>query len=266
MQNNVIFIIIQLYNMFDIVIPVGPNELRRIHQQIEYTKKNVLGYRNIYIVTCDPNFVCDGCIIIDENIFPFKEFIVSYFAEHNGKSNRNGWYFQQLIKLCAGTIIDGILENYLVIDADVFFLKPIEFLRDDKFILSTGNEYHIPYFVHMKKLHETFDKVCDKSGICHHMFFNVTYLNEIFKLVEDAHRMPFWKTFILSVTEHKNHNICNEESGASEYELYFNYMIKNHPDKVIIRDLNWRNISANMFDNKLSLFNCDFVSVCSWMR
>ena len=37
--------------------------------------------------------------MINEEIFPFKQFIKDYFAEYNGKSNRNGWYFQQLIKL-----------------------------------------------------------------------------------------------------------------------------------------------------------------------
>jgi hypothetical protein len=36
--------------MFDIVIPLGPNELSRIHQQIKQVKENVIGYRNIYIV------------------------------------------------------------------------------------------------------------------------------------------------------------------------------------------------------------------------
>ena len=32
-------------------------------------------------------------------------------------------------------------------------------------------------------------------------------------------------------------------SGASEYEIYFNYMLKNHNDKIIIRKLNWKNCS-----------------------
>ena len=249
--------------MFDIVIPLGPNELNNINIQIEHTKKNVIGYRNIYIVTCNTKIVLDGCIIIDENIFPYMEFIASYFSQHNEKSNRNSWYFQQLIKLYAGTLIDGILENYLVIDADVFFLKPTNFFNDDKFILSTGTEHHNPYFIHMKKLHETFEKVNNKSGICHHMLFNKTYLNEIFKVVEEKHSIPFWKVFILSVTEHK---VSSVESGASEYELYFNYMLKIHNDKIIIRQLNWKNVSNLEYTNNSNWINYDFISVCSWMK
>ena len=36
---------------FDIVIPVGPYDKLCIYKQIEYTKKNVIGYRNIYIIS-----------------------------------------------------------------------------------------------------------------------------------------------------------------------------------------------------------------------
>ena len=112
---------------FDIVIPLGPNEISRFGRQIENTKKNIIGYRNIYIVTCNTNIKISDCIIINEEAFPFKKFIEHYFSYYNGKSNRNGWYFQQLIKLYAGKLIENILENYLVLDADVFFLKPNTF-------------------------------------------------------------------------------------------------------------------------------------------
>lgn len=249
---------------FDIVIPLGPNEISRFTQQIEYTKKNVIGYRNIYIVTRNLDIKIDNCIVIDENIFPFKEFISNYFAEYNGKNNRNGWYFQQLIKLYAGSLIKDILDNYLVIDADVFFLKPTCFIQDNKPMFATGNEYNIPYFTHMNLLHNSFSKVHNKSGICHHMLFNKKYINEIFTIVEEQHKKPFWQAFITTVCEHKNYQVNVCESGASEYELYFNYMVKNHIDKIIVRDLNWQNINARGFLS--NQYNCDFVSVCAWMN
>jgi hypothetical protein len=250
---------------FDIVIPLGPNEISKINEQIEYTKKNVIGYRNIYIVTCDLNINIDGCVIIDENIFPFKDFISNYFAEHNGKKNRNGWYFQQLIKLYSGKLIEGILDNYLIIDSDVFFLKPTYFIQDDKPIFGTGSEHHVPYFTHMNLLHDSFLKVHTKSGICHHMLFNKKYIDEIFNIVEEYHKKPFWQAFITSVQEHTKHGLNFTESGASEYELYFNYMVKNHNDNIIIRDLNWQNINRRGFISDQNNTN-DFVSVCSWMR
>jgi hypothetical protein len=250
---------------FDIVIPLGPNEISRFSKQIQCTKKNVIGYRNIYIVTCNLNITIDDCIVIDENIFPFKNFISAFFAQHNGKNNRNGWYFQQLIKLYAGVYINDILENYLVIDSDVFFLKPIQFIENNKPIFSTSDENHIPYFKHINLLHNSFNKYCNKSGICHHMLFNKKYINELFAIVEEFHKKPFWQAFILSVNEHFNHNITAAESGASEYELYFNYMFKNYKDTIVIRNLNWVNISKATFDNNLNNFNYDYVSVCAYL-
>jgi hypothetical protein len=38
--------------MFDIVIQVGPNDLNVIKDNLEY-KKNIIGYRNIYLISCD---------------------------------------------------------------------------------------------------------------------------------------------------------------------------------------------------------------------
>jgi hypothetical protein len=249
---------------FDIVIPLGPNEISRFDRQIEYTKKNILGYRNIYIVTCNTNIQINDCIIINEEAFPFKKFIEQYFSQHNNKSARNGWYFQQLIKLYAGKIIENILENYLVLDADVFFLKPTQFIENNIPFLSVGEEYHIPYFTHMKKLHESFEKVHNKSGICHHMMYSSEYLNEIFKIVEDKHNKPFWQVFILCVTEHLNHPMQHLESGASEYELYFNYMIKYHPNKIIVRNLSWKNTSEKSITST-NVCGLDYVSICAWM-
>jgi len=37
--------------LFDIVIPVGPHDLSIISSTIEYTQKNVIGYRNIYLIS-----------------------------------------------------------------------------------------------------------------------------------------------------------------------------------------------------------------------
>ena len=252
--------------LFDIVIPLGPNERKNIHRQIEYTKQNIIGYRNIYIVTNNfDNLQIDGCQIIDENTFPFKmSDIAHYFAQYKGKCNRNGWYLQQLIKLYASFVIEGMLDTYLVVDADVFFLKPTEFYKDSKYIFTTGDEEHKPYFKHMEKLHPSFKKVIKPYGISHHMIFDKKYLKEIFYIVEKAHNQPFWKVFIECVDEHKCHSIHIPDSGASEYELYFNFMVQHHKDVIEIRQLNWANkpVSYNLLNNE----DMDYVALCSWMK
>ena len=51
------------------------------------------------------------------------------------------------------------------------------------------------------------------------------------------------------------------KSGASEYEIYFNYMLKYHSDKIKIRKLNWKN--ANSIDEKE---NFDYISIHYYIR
>jgi hypothetical protein len=246
-------------DMYDIVICVGPNDYEIVKESIVYTIKNIKGFRHIYLITPEPEKIIlnnDFIKIINENIFPFdKESLYSI----RGKSERHGWYLQQLLKLYAGTVITGILDNYLVIDSDTFFLKPITFITDNKFLLSLGYEYHIPYFIHMKTLHPSLKKVIKYSGIAHHMIFNKNIVLELFKLIENNHnnKGQFWELFI-KCTEPNEY----AKSGASEYEIYFNYLLLNHVDKIMLRRLNWKNL------NNLSQINqdFDFVSIHHYMR
>ena len=235
----------------DIVIPIGPNDMNKINNQIEYTKKNIVGYRTIYLISYDNSLKIDDCITIPENIFPFSlETVVKY----HGKLSRNGWYYQQLLKLYAGFVIPDILDKYLVIDADTFFLKPITFYENGKALYNYGTEHHKPYFIHMEKLHPELKRIDgSKSGICHHMLFETKYIKELFKMVESNHSdeksEEFYDIFLKNVDE-----TDYEKAGASEYEIYFNYMLCKYPDNIQIRKLNWKNV------NNLNDLNYDYVS------
>jgi hypothetical protein len=235
--------------VFDIVIPVGPNEKTTIYNQINYTKQNVVGYRNIYLICYDPNIQIDDCITIDEKIFPFSIKTVSKF---HGESWRNGWYLQQLLKLYAGKIISGILDKYLVIDADTFFLKPTVFVENGKCLYNVGSEHVLPYFEHMRKLDAGLERVNKNiSGICHHMMFETKYIDEIITKIETAHNDTFYNVFLKLVSPTEI-----EGSGASEYEIYFNYMLKYHSDMIKIRLLEWTNSAHIPEDPNLYYASC----------
>ena len=245
---------------FDIVIPIGPNDIKQINEQLKYTKKNIIGYRKIFLLTFDPNIKIehDDVIIIDETIFPFS---IDDVAKFHYKHSRNGWYLQQLLKLYAGIIIPDISEKYLIIDSDTFFLKPTKFIEDGKCLYNIGTEYHIPYFEHMQKLHYSLIKKINKSGICHHMIFETKYMRELFDLVEQNHsNKPFWQIFLMMVNNnHYGNNIYNA-SGASEYEMYFNFMLIYYTDKINVRLLKWINSSVFIENN---IDDYDYIS-CHW--
>tara|TARA_B110000971_G_C19963294_1_gene478974 strand:+ start:368 stop:1090 length:723 start_codon:yes stop_codon:yes gene_type:complete len=234
--------------LFDIVIPVGPNDTTVIHNMIKNTKKNIIGYRNIYLVSYDPTILIDNCITVDEKLFPFNKQTISDIIGYN---DRVGWYLQQLIKLYASFVIVGILDNYLVIDSDTYFLRPTSFFLNKLPLYNPGSEYHLPYFNQMSKLHPSLSKKSTKSGISHHMLFQKKILIELFKLVELYHNTDFWKAFLLSIDKR---DILG--SGASEYEIYFNFLHIYYNGSFIVRTLKWEN-TAQIRDD------LDYIS-CHW--
>jgi hypothetical protein len=240
---------------FDIVILLGPNDMNQINRQLEYNKKNIIGYRNIYIIPYDPNIQFEGCITIPESMFPFNIWSVYNF---HGKTNRGSWYLQQLFKLYAGVVIPDIMERYLVIDSDTIFLKPTTFIQDGLCLLNYSDEFWGEYFLFMERLHPSFRKMHEKSGVCHHMMFETKYVKEMIEMVEkhnDNHY--FYDIFLYKVNPNFIHF-----SGASEYELYFNYMLNYHSDKFILRKLLF--INTGDFDDKTNYYNdlnLDYVSV-----
>jgi len=237
---------------FDIVIPVGPNDASVITTQLEYTKKNIIGYRNIYLIAKLPLQI-QGCIYISESSFPFT---LDTVVRYHGKSNRNGWYLQQLLKLYAASVIPEILATYLVLDSDTFFLKPTRFMDavNSKRMYAYGSDYHEPYFKHMACLIPEIIKVDMKCGITHHMIFQKKYLDEIFAIVE-LQGCKFYQAFLKHVAPSDY-----LYSGASEYELYFNYMRSRHPSEIVIRQLKWQDVE------KLTDSDCDFESVHWYWR
>jgi Family of unknown function (DUF6492) len=219
--------------IFDIVIPVGPDDIEFLDVMLNCTKKNVIGYRNIYVIPYDPNIKRDDCIIINENIFPFNK---STLGEYTNDSPRTPWYLQQLLKLYAGFCIPDILNNYLVIDADTFFMNPTTFFDGDIPLYNFSVENHIPYFDHMKLLHPSLKKHTEHSGICHHMVFQRNIVRQLFDMVEEYTKDVFWKSFMKCLDKEKMPG-----SGASEYEIYFNYLLIHHSDKIKLRELKWMN-------------------------
>jgi hypothetical protein len=248
--------------LFDIVICVGPNDNDIIENVIPFTQRNILGYRNIFLVCSNPTISVPGTITIDERIFPFNiEYLINKFGNNylNCGVSRNGWYLQQLLKIYSGNVIPGILKRYLVLDCDTVFLKPTKFITDDgKHILTTGTEHNEPYFLHMNRLHNSLKKVHSLSGISHHTFFHVDRVNEMIKMIEDnfSNEKPFWKIY-LDVIDLNQYVY----SGAAENELYFTYMCLYHPNDIVIRQLKWENMSTfnDTTDN-------DFISIHWYLR
>ena len=239
--------------MFDLVVLVGPNDKDFIDLNIRINKKTIIGYRNVYIIPYDSSIKVSGCTTIDEKLFPFN--IESISKILNITDGNPAWFLQQLLKLYAGFVIPDILDKYLVVDCDTLFIKKTNFIdNNDKMILTTCDEMHKPYFRQMNKLHNTLKRVNPKlSGISHHMLFDKKYIKNLFDMVKEKHNEEFYISFLKCI-EPK----WRKGSGASEYEIYFNYMLIYNPETITIRQLknyNCQNKKMKLEDNFIEIYD-----------
>jgi len=243
-------------NKFDLVFLVGKNDESKIKDYINTNKQNIIGYKNIYIISpCD--IFIPGTILIKDDIFPFK---LEDIKKYEFIKPRATWYLQQLIKLYTLFVIPGISDRILIVDADTFFLKPTKFIdENDNILFNYASENNEPYFKHMTKMHKSLYKYdSNKSGVVHHMLFDKMILKELFNLIEDYHKKAFWVAFLDCVGLNKDEAFA----GASEYEIYFNYCCIYHNDKIKVRRLYFNDWFCK---EPVSINDMSYISNHDWM-
>ena len=226
---------------FDVVIPYGPNEDWIIQKCVNSCKKYIEDINTIYVIAYK-DVSLNNCIVITEDKFPFTK---KYVSDKTSKE-RSGWYLQQLIKLYIPRVIPNITDNFLVVDADTVFYKKTRYIENGKLLYDTSKQHHLPYFEHMKRLHPELKKYHTNSGICDQMMFNTHILEELLKMVESYNKKEFYDVFLDSITD-------KIASGASEYEIYFNYMIYKYKDLIKEREL--KKTTKSKYEESNNIYN-----------
>lgn len=123
---------------------------------------------------------------------------------------RPDWIYQQYIKL----LQDVTVDKYLVIDADVIINRNIQIFTNDvpNFLIS-NSIINRPFFKWMMSVFGI-ERTFDKSFISEMMLFDRSIINEV---------IPDKEEFIS-----KSNSSITYECFPSEYELYGNYVYKNH--------------------------------------
>jgi hypothetical protein len=229
----------------DVIIPCTGKDKRTLELCIEGIKKHGKNIRRVIVISSKR--LTKKAQWFDENLYPFSKSDIAYAlfdskkeAEEyiNNPSNRLGWLYQQLLKFYVFDVIPGISANVLLLDADTIFLKPVSFISEGGGgLLNTGTENWEPYFIHAKKFLPGFKKLYKGfSGISHHMLIQKEIISDLFKIVETYHKNPLWKAFCKCIRKEDIYF-----SGASEYEIYFNFALAK-TDQIKIRQLHWDNI------------------------
>ena len=190
--------------------------------------KYIMNVENLYIVGNEnPNI--DGTIFINENdilnLISLNEIRTLWNSKNKKVSHRAGWLYQQFLKLAAPEYISNLSDNFLISDSDIIFVNnPYEGCGENIFPYAKAytNEYHTPYREqYFKMLKE--ECTAGFSFINHQMIFNKKYLMQLKEHIQNLSN-KIWYESIMDTLNYDEH------SNFSEYDLYGNWMIKNHND------------------------------------
>ena len=242
--------------LIDVIIPLASKDLAILPNVIDGLKKYMINCGRIICITpdqCKDDILKLGIEWISETVFPFS---MKDVQNIHGITKFNGWYLQQLLKLYAFKVVANLSQHHLILDGDTILLKPITFydVATDKSLFFKDKRWYKPYFKHMNELHPSLKRMNEKlCGIANLMMFKKEYLFELFNLVEQFHHKTFWKIFLEKVDPKRY-----EDPGASEYEIYFNFMLAKHPDKMNITELPWCNGHTQQVHKRFYFVSCHY--------
>lgn len=227
--------------IIDVVIPCHPKDQDTLDKSIDGIRRYGQDVRRIIVIS--ENLLTKNAEWVPESVFPFSKYDVAeaIFKDKEAArkfvekpKSRVGWIYKQLLNFYAPFVIDNISENVLVLDADLIFVKPVQFIdKNGRALFAPGMEYHRPYFEHATRLIPGFKRVYPQhSGIFHHMLFQKYVLKHLINLVETTHNKKFWEAFCdLIDVKHV------EGSSVADYEIYFNFMFIYHKQMAQLRPL-----------------------------
>lgn len=143
----------------------------------------------------------------------------------------HNWVKQQIFKLNLNKIVSG---NALVIDAEVRFHKPIQWIENEQqavFYTDKWNktQYNSAEFV---KQSVGIGTDPDKTFIVEATIFNSEVLTEIQNIIEKLHLCPQLEAYQKIAFNTPSVLAPTLKVFFSEYELYINYLLKFHSNKV----------------------------------
>lgn len=234
--------------IIDVIIPCTCKDLPTLELAILGIRENCQQIGRIIVVS-DQRYT-DLAEWFDESLYPFSKKQIAYelwkqnqeladYHMNHGGTKWVGWYYQQLLKFYAPFVIPSISSNILILDADTVFLNSVEFLDSESHgLYNISGEWHQAYYDHANRLIPGLTRSeGSHSGVCHHMLFQKSVLEEIFSNVEKIHGQAFWQAFCKCVDLNWIYS-----AGASEYEIYFHYGLRN-TNQIVIRPLLWCNAS-----------------------
>ena len=238
----------------DVLIPIGPRDVSTLPSVVCSTLRWV-GVHDIYVVGSNATLTHLLTVYPDSDrssgmYFRFancaatvkwlreEEILAEYLPGEEG-----GWGTQQVLKLIAPVVFE-MRANVLVVDCDVTWRRKVHFFDEhNRTLLSQGGGFDIVQYHDVPRLMGGVMSPPGAhllSGVSHHAVFNREILLAMFcKIVScDVKKFAkFWANGARQGTADDILKAFRMFPSASEYQMYFQYALSAHGDKVAVRDL-----------------------------
>jgi hypothetical protein len=226
---------------YDVVVPYHPKDAPILPLCIQSLRRFAQRAGTIYVVSAEKPAAfgkleaLGGVKWIPESAYPIS--IEDVQAVLQSQKGRQGWYYQQFLKLYCFDAIPDLRDKVLLFDSDVVLYKRIEFIGPTGAIkIDWSQQYNKPYFEHAEALlGQKFKRVRKGfSGIVDHIMTTREIVTDLLTTVERLHGRPAWMVMLELLPARDR-----EGAGFSEYELLFNWTFMYFAQKAQLRKLVW---------------------------
>lgn len=251
----------------DVVIPAHTKDFDVLRHAVRGVLRYITPLRFVYVVAADRFATDDHRVVwIREQSgprLPGRTDVSERWATHGPAAlARAGWVYQQILKLGIPDIIPGLSDAYMLIDADVVWLREqhVDVSETVRFPYTQAFEYHAPYRQAYERLfgavpHHPF------SLTAHQMVYDQALLREMKHRIESRHGVEWWKAYIAAADP-------SESSAISELDIYGHWVLDNRPDVARHRQLTYLNVPVipGPVGRAAYARDFDFVAAHAWMR
>ena len=251
----------------DVVIPAHEKDFDLLRHAVRSVLRHVSPVRRVHVVSSTPFRGMDDRVRWipepESSVVPtIADLRRTWTGRPGAQLDRAPWIYQQLLKLAAPAYVEPLTTSYLVMDADVVFLRPVSFDPDGcgRFPYSRSWELHAPYREAYRRLFGT-DAPTGHSFVAHHMLFEQSLVSEMLREIEDRHATG-WADAILASID------AGQESAFSEWETYGWWLMDRHPDVPRHRQVFWQDVRVvpRRRERAVLGLDFDFVAAHRWMR
>ena len=151
--------------------------------------------------------------------------------------DRSRWMYQQFLKL--EYVSNSVSSKVLILDADTVFTTPQKYEIDGKDVILCIDEWHEPY--HQMNMVLGMGVNHKLSAVCHSALMDVSVCKNMLKhLAQESSKS--WRECVLDALGKNPH------LSFSDYQIYKDFMVLNHPNDFVIEYASNRSVAWNSSD------------------